>query len=118
MSVFGPGMELHITPMIGANGVVEGIHFGGPWDDARQAVSSAAQQSMREMKESAAKKAAAARRLAVSAAHGIEHGASAAAHSIGHGASAAAHRVETAAHNAKVRAARSLVNTANEELEG
>jgi hypothetical protein len=123
MSVFGApgdgaggGFGINITPIMGANGAIEGIQVG-TWKDARAALSGAAKESFAGMKASARQSMAdtthAFEHGAASATRGIQRGASAAAH----GMSDAAHAVAVSAHNAKVRAARGLAAAAAEDLE-
>jgi|688.fasta_scaffold10520_4 hypothetical protein len=85
MSIMGaPGdvsSGIHITPLIGANGQVEGLHIGPP---------AVGVMSFAEMRASAA---AASRRAAMSAGHGL----SAAGHFAANKASSAAERAEVAA---------------------
>jgi hypothetical protein len=100
MSIMGAPGDLaggiHITPLVGANGQLEGIHIGPPavgamtFAQLRAAAAESAAQKGREMR---ADLAAAGRRAANSAARG----ASAAGHFAAQKANAAADRAEIAA---------------------
>jgi hypothetical protein len=87
---------IHITPLIGANGQLEGIHIGPPavgamtFKELRQAAAESASQKASEMRADAA---AAARRAASS----VARGASAAGHFAARKANSAADRAEVAA---------------------
>jgi len=100
MSVMGaPGdsnFGIHVTPIVGANGQLEGIHIGTPavgamtFKELRAAAAESASQKAREMRASAAASAR-------SAASSVARGASAAGHFAAGKANAAADRAEVAA---------------------
>lgn len=114
MSVFGApgageggGFGIHITPLVGATGQLEGIHVGPPavgamtFAELRAAAAESAAQKARELRASAVKNASAASHYAAkkasAAAHFAAEEASAAGHFAATKANAAADRAEVAA---------------------